>query len=335
MSRLRLAIIGCGAVIEQRYIYALRKLKWIPTTLIDPSPERRKSVASLLGGQFREAARATEIADDFDAAVVSVPHALHEPLCVELLTRGKHVLVEKPMAATSVACTAMNAAAEKGNARLAVALMRRQAPALAWLKDALDAGAFGKLMKFTIREGYEYNWPLTTDSMWRKEQAGGGVLMDTGAHTMDQIVWWFGEPNEIEYFDDADGGVETNCLIHFRWTNGLSGEVELSRTRTLTNALMLKTGKGKLSVGITGSGLKADEAMLNFASKTKGKPPFPAVLSPELFVSQMETFHTYALGRDAKVVTGMDGARSVALIERCYASRKRLDLPWIPYQRTA
>jgi predicted dehydrogenase len=318
-------------VIEQRYVYAFKKLKWMPTTLIDPSPARRKSVGGMLGGSFIEAGRALEVADSFDAAVVSVPHALHEPLCVELLKAGKHVLVEKPMAETAASCAAMNAAAAEGNAKIAIALMRHQAPSLQWLKAALDAGAFGKVSRFSIREGYEYAWPLTTDAMWRKEQAGGGVLIDTGAHTMDQVVWWFGEPSEVEFFDDSDGGVEANCLVKMRWPNGMEGEVELTRTHTLPNAVKITAEKGKLAMGITGTGATGDAAMLDFQAPA-GKPPFAPIGGPDLFVGLLSNFDEYAQGKEsANVVTGKEGARSVALIERCYAGRKRLDLPWIPY----
>jgi predicted dehydrogenase len=332
IDTLRLAVVGCGAVIEQRYVHAFKKLKWMPSVLIDPSPNRSKSVAGMLGGRFAEAGRALELAEAFDAAVVSVPHALHEPLCLELLRAGKHVLVEKPMAETADSCARMNHAAGEGGARIAVALMRHQAPSLRWLKAALNADAFGKVKRFTIREGYEYAWPLTTDAMWRKEQAGGGVLMDTGAHTMDQVIWWFGEPDDIEYFDDCDGGVEANCLIRMHWANGLEGEVELTRTRVLSNTIKLTAEKGRLSLGITGTGVTGDEAMLGFASPL-GKPPFAPIAGPGLFVHLLSNFNQYAQGRDdANVVTGEQAARSVALIERCYAARKRLNLPWIAYQ---
>lgn len=328
----RLAIVGCGAVVEQRHIPVLEQLGWAPAALIDPSAERRRAIAALLKVPPAESEEVLALTDLFDTAIVATPQGLHERICVELLRAGKHVLVEKPMAHTEAACAAMNRAAAQGGAKLAVALFRRQAAAGRWLKEALQAGAFGTVRRFKIDEGYEYNWPLTTDSMWRKEQAGGGVLMDTGAHTMDLVIWWFGEPDDVEYFDDADGGVEANALVRMRWASGLTGEVELSRTRTASNSVTLECEKGTLTLSASGNNLvPSSRAMLAFKSPEFKRPPFRATNWMEMFRAQLIHFSAYIRGQPAHVVPGEEAARSVALMERCYAVHERLERPWIHY----
>lgn len=331
----RLAVVGCGAVIAERYIGAFSRSNWAPAVLIDPSQERRREIAGLLKSRPEEASSASAVLDKFDAAIVAVPHQLHEPVCVELLAAGKHVLVEKPMASSISACDAMNAAARNSGAKLAIALMRRQSKSGQWLKDAISAQAFGVLRKFVIREGYEYAWPLASDSMWRPAQSGGGVLMDTGAHTMDQIVWWFGTPDEIEYFDDNDGGVEADALVRMRWKSGLEGVVELSRTRRLSNALHLHTDRGVLTMGMAASDVVGDNQMLEYASPRVGNPPFGSAISADFFITQMNAFADYIAGKDANVVDGEEGAKSVALIAQCYSVRRPLEMPWISYTRSA
>jgi len=320
-------------MVEQRYTPTLKRLKWKPTALFDTSAERRRSVAKLLGIRPLEAERPSEALDSFDAAIVAAPHAMHEPLCVELLRAGKHVLVEKPMALNAASCAAMNRAASQGNGRIAVALQRRQALGTRWLKEAIAAAAFGRLCRFTIREGFEYSWPLTTDTMWRKKLAGGGVLVDTGAHTMDQIICWFGVPSTVEYFDDVDAedGVEVNCLVRMRWLSGLEGEVELTRGRLLSNQLKLYTEKGELSLSMSGNFLQGSPGMLVYRSTHIGAPPFKVISWADLMLVQLVQFRAYASGESANVVTGDAAAQSVELIERCYAKRQRLEKPWIHY----
>lgn len=332
MSRnLRLAIVGCGAVVEQSHASALRRLNLCPSVLIDPSAGRRRSIAGLFQQPVAEYERIEDATGFFDAALVAAPHAFHAALCSELLAAGKHVLVEKPLAASSEEAGAIIRAAKDAKGRLAVALMRRQTRASRWFKSALQADAFGTLHRFVIREGYEYSWPLTTDSMWRRAQAGGGVLMDTGAHTLDQIVWWFGEPADVEFFDDADGGVEADCLIRMRWDNGLEGEVELSRTRRLSNAVTLTAAKGQVTLACLGSEVSGDAAMLSYRDPEIGGPSFASQSVEQLFQEQWTAFISYVQGHMANVVSGEDAARSIALIEKCYAVRKRLDLPWLSY----
>ncbi len=328
-ARPRLALLGCGAVTEKRYALSLVAQKWTPTVLIDPSTERRRVLAEALGAKPVEAARASDVLDEFDAVIAALPHALHEPLCVELLRAGKHVLVEKPMAPTSTACAAMSQAAADGGAKLAIALQRRQSKAGQWLKEALEAGALGKPQRFVISDGSEYAWPLASDFAWRKESAGGGVLIDTGAHVMDQVIWWFGVPDSFEYYDDSDGGVEAEALVKLRWASGLRGVVELTRTRPVSNMVTLHTDKAKVQLPTVGDELRVTGA--KFSSRKLGKPPFPEASSQDFFDRQLVEFECFLRGETAVMASGDEGARSVALMERCYASRRRLDHPWLAY----
>jgi predicted dehydrogenase len=328
---IRLAIVGCGAIVEERYVPALRRMRWLPTALVDISEKRRHSVVDKLGTSAIQADQAKDCLDAFDAAIVSVPNALHAKLCIELLRSGKHVLVEKPMAINVNDCAAMNRQAVDSGRRLAVNLPRRQDLCTRWLKEALEKNALSKPHRFTIREGHEFAWPLTTDALWRKEQAGGGVLIDTGSHTLDEVIWWFGEPIDIDYYDDADGGTEANCLIRMRWQSGLEGEIELTRTRTLSNSLQLECESGWLSLKVHTGEFRGSPGMLDYCSPRLGKPPFRAIDPVSQFRDQLAQFQAYIRDGLANIVTGEEAARSVALIKRCYALRRRLELPWIHY----
>ena len=52
---------------------------------------------------FTELSQALD-GNDFDAAVLMVPHHLHHDMAVQCLSAGKHVLLEKPLAHTVKAC---------------------------------------------------------------------------------------------------------------------------------------------------------------------------------------------------------------------------------------
>jgi predicted dehydrogenase len=331
IARPRLALLGCGAVTETRYVLSLAQQQWTPTALIDPSPERRAVLARALRAKPVEAANAMDVLDSFDAVIAALPHVLHEPLCAELLRAGKHVLVEKPMALTAVACAAMNRAAREGQAKLAIALQRRQSKAGQWLQEALGAGALGAPRRFRIRDGGDYNWPLASDFAWRREAAGGGVLIDTGAHVIDQVIWWFGEPDDFDYFDDDDGGVEAECLVKLRWNSGLEGDVELTRTRPVQTLLTLTTDSAKLQIPTVGDEIRILQGVAKYVSPRLGKPPFAPASSQDFFDRQLVEFARYINGEPAVMASGEEGARSVALMERCYAARQRLDLPWLAY----
>lgn len=240
----RIAIIGCGAVTEKLHLPALAALGINPALLVDTNLRRAQNLADTFN--------ASSVGDDyrpyvgkFDAAIIALPHYLHAPVCIDLLRHGVHVLVEKPMALTTTECDAMIAAAVEARRVLAVGLMRRFIPAAQWVKAAIDAGVLGPIELFDFQEGSEFRWPVASGFFFRKETAGGGALADTGAHTLDLLLWWLGDVSSFDYYDDSYGGVEANCKLHLTLASGARGVVELSRTRKLRCTAILRGRRGR------------------------------------------------------------------------------------------
>jgi predicted dehydrogenase len=78
-----------------------------------------------------------DLPGEVDLAIVAVPNAMHEPVSVDLLTAGVHVLVEKPMARTVAECDRMIAAARSTGALLAVGHDFRHFPIARFARDLL------------------------------------------------------------------------------------------------------------------------------------------------------------------------------------------------------
>jgi predicted dehydrogenase len=268
---------------------------------------------------------------EFDAAIVASPHHLHAPICVDLLRRGIHVLVEKPMAMTAGECHDMNAAAEEGKAVLAVGLMRRYQQNIRWAKAVLDAGVLGSIESFDFQEGSVYGWPVASGFFFRKETAGGGVLMDTGAHTLDLLLWWLGDVVSFEYYDDSYGGVEADCKLHLMLTSGASGVVELSRTRDLRNSAILRGKRGEIEVGLGNRKYvsASSKEILAYSDGTVKSDPEVKQLFRDLYVSQLKDWLRAIETGQVPCVAGTEAARSVRFIEACYARRQEWKLPWV------
>lgn len=330
-SALRVAVVGCGAVAELAHLPALAKLPEVRVTvLVDPNRERRERLAR----QFNVEHTSAELAgrfDLFEAAIVAVPHALHAPIGVQLLARGKAVLLEKPMATSVAECEMLLRAAEQSGALLAVGLMRRFYRAHQFVRRLLIEGALGKIRTFDFQEGFIYNWPVASDFFFRKETAGGGVLMDTGAHTLDCLLHWLGDFAEVEYRDDARGGVEANCLLKLRLQNGATGTVELSRTRQLRNTAIIAGERGSVEVSLGGNHLKwiVGEPPLQLAGTVEppGRNP-PTQGYIEVITEQMQDFVAAVREGRAPAVDGRSGMAAIRLIEACYRQRQPWVFPW-------
>ncbi len=328
----RLAIIGCGAVVDYHQIPSLRRLGWLPGVLVDPSPARTELVARNMGSAGRGVVKAadwTTVAQQFDAAIVAAPHAFHGSLGIALARAGKHVFMEKPLATSTADCEAMIAAAEASGTALRVGLLRRYLHAARWVKALLDAGVLGEINRFNAREGFVFNWAISSPASINPATAGGGVLMDTGAHTLDLLLWWLGDIAGVSYRDDSEGGVEADCVLECRLNSGATGRVELSRTRDLRNSMRIEGTAGWIEVHLSDNKiLGGSENALAFVHDGIAANKFPQQRFPDLFDAEFRDFLTSASGIGSPGISGREAARSVALIERCYLARERAVVPW-------
>lgn len=321
IKKLRIAIVGCGAVVEQFYIPALKKAGVNVTAFIDLDVDRATQFAKKFkaksGNDFNN------LVNDFDAAIISLPHFLHAPISIDLLNKGKHVLVEKPMALNINECDSMISAAENNQKVLAVGNFRRNYKNGIWLKNLLQSGELGTITGFSFIDGCIYSWPVKTDSFWKKEKAGGGVLFDTGAHTVDQFVYWLGEAEVLEYKDDSFGGVEADCFIKLRTQSGTEGSIELSRTRNLGAEAIIETQKAKITIGLTEPYIEITPS----AAATTLKIPIQSYVS--VIKDQIINWCDGIVNNGDKYVSGNEARKSISIIEECYKNKKQWELPWI------
>src|SRR5690606_14242172 len=123
---------------------------------------------------------------------------------IDLLRRGVHVLVEKPMATTLADAEEMVRVAGETGQALAVGFFRRFNPSLRLLKALLESGWPGRPRRFEVEGGGMYYWSAATLGNMRRDLAGGGVLIDFGSHMLDLLFALFGEPAEVlDYRDNA------------------------------------------------------------------------------------------------------------------------------------
>jgi len=333
----KFALVGCGAMTEHRHLPALgHRHDREVVALVDHNKARAGQLATRFGVPHVLTAYRDLLNLDIDVAIVVLPNYLHAPVSIELLTAGIHVLVEKPMALSVAECDQMVQAAETGHAILAVGLMRRFLHAGRFAKWAIDSGLLGDIISFDIREGLIFDWPLTTDFFFHAEMAGGGVLIDTGVHTLDQMLWWLGDVKSFEYSDDNYGGVEAECELHIRLASGVTGIVELSRTRNLRNTAIIRGERAEIEVALGKNALTCRFLKSLVQIRGQGAPCEPGAPAEQSQVDLIVAEHddlieAIRIGR-SPAVPGVEGRRSIALIEECYRARRPLWLPWVATQ---
>ncbi len=176
----------------------------------------------------------------FDAVVIATPNNTHALLATEAISRGIHVLCEKPLATSYADARHVAEAAVEANLTTMVPFTYRYMPSNQWVKRLIDDGFIGRPHHLGLR--YFTSFGRNSEYSWRfdEEVAGSGVLGDLGSHWLDMASWLVGEIVEIgattEHMVDRDlrpdGSPyvqgEDSALITVRYANGANGILQVS-----------------------------------------------------------------------------------------------------------
>jgi predicted dehydrogenase/nucleoside-diphosphate-sugar epimerase len=236
--------------VQLLHLPAMQALNWVDGSLaLDVSAEslsRLRSIDSRLEtrqGDYRQIFSESDLASQFDAALVSLPNGMHAEAVERALSAGLPVLCEKPLGMTAEECIHLEKVAEKSEKTLAVAMVMRFVPGLLAMRNALESGLVGEIVEVDAEDGSPFSWDSDSGGYFTK--ANGGVLLNMGVHYLDLLGWLFGSLEPISYQDDAEGGVEANFEYRFRARSALV-RLEVSYSRNLRNSICVKGTEGVL-----------------------------------------------------------------------------------------
>ena len=228
---LRIGVIGLGFM-GSTHLQALAKLPVARVVAVMSRNEKRLSGdlsdaggnLNIAGGRmdfsgYRKYRSIEQILDDgdIDAVDICVPTHLHEEITVGALERGKHVLVEKPMALDGPAADRMAEQAEKLGRVLMVAHVLRFFPEYTRLSELIRSGRLGEIRSAIFRRRTAV--PTWGDWEFDRGKSGGGVY-DLLIHDVDMALHLFGVPEAISAtgHEDLRGGLD-NIIAQFHYEN--------------------------------------------------------------------------------------------------------------------
>ncbi len=331
-SPLRILVVGCGAITQ---MFHLPVLGGMEDFRLDALVDFQLTEAKKLARQYKipSAYKSIEEIPDgaFDAAVIATPPASHACLTEQLLNRGLHVFVEKPMAINAVQAQSMIATAEKAGKILSAGYFRRLFPSVRLLAKLLtDSSRWGEVIEFDAQEGSFFDWPSVTLGSMRKESAGGGVVIDTGSHLLGQTLSVFGNPvgtQVLSYQDDSFGGVEADAQMRLSipWAGKtVEGTARLSRIANLKNQISVKTACGTFCLGST----QREEVFFtpnNGSPEVRWSATSTQEKSPTIFDAfrrEMEDWRDAIRENRQPLLSAESALETVRLIDQCYARQK-------------
>ena len=327
---LRVAFIGCGAVVEKSHLPALVQVKNLIATVAIDYNETQLTTLSEQYQILHSGTNIEKFTDQFDLAVVATPSASHYEITKTLLDQGKHVLVEKPLSSEYQQACDLVDLAKKANLTLGVSLVRRYLNHYKLFKTLLDSEIIGAIKSFNVEEGGIFNWPVQAESFYQKNKSGGGVLIDTGAHLLDACIWWLGNYATVQYSDDSLGGVEADCQLNLTMESGATGVITMSRVRGLQNSIHVIGEKGILTMHLITGEITLDlngssTSLQGRAVQREGSNNYSTVdLFSKQYRKMVSRIYTDR-DNDIGLVTGEQSLESIRLIEACYTERQQSD----------
>lgn len=331
MSKIRVAIVGCGAIAQRRHIpeYAANPNVEL-VAYADPVTERAQKMADLYGGKSYDSYEKMLEAEKVDAVSVCTPNYLHAPVSIAAANAGAHVLVEKPMATTKEEAEQMIEAARKNNVYLMVGHNQRLMPPHVKAKELLDSGKLGKVLTFRTSFGHAgpEGWSVDGRSSWffRKEEAAMGAMGDLGVHKSDFIRYLLAdEVVEVAGFigtihkEGTDVDDNSTCIL--RMKSGAIGTLVASWTQYKggDNSTVLWCEKGVMKIGT----VHGDEVIVELTNGTVETYKVGAMATNEKQVPSgvIDAFVESIVTNTPPTISGEEGLRSLNVILAAFESQ--------------
>ena len=244
------AVVGLGHIAE----YFLKGLRDSPTvavtTLVSGDPvkaarlARRYGVPRVVGYDQMDSLR-----DDItvDAVYIATPVSTHRQLTERGAAAGKHVLCEKPLAATAADAVAMIAACRAAGVVLSVAYRCPHDPMHVRARELVRSGALGRVLRIESAYGIKLGGGWRTDPAL----AGGGSLYDVGIYCLNAARYLLGEdPVRVSHAQAVrdERGLEREVQWTSEFASGAKAVCTSSYVREMADTLRIVGERGWLQL---------------------------------------------------------------------------------------
>ena len=235
LERVNIAIVGCGGMAQQ-YLSVYRDIPWVTVrACVDISLETAERTASMLHSDVATAEFTAALGPDIDAVIINTPNHFHREQAIAALNAGKHMLLQKPLAANLADAEAIAEAARRSDRISGLYMSYFDQPLVHDLRDLLMSGALGKPVHYYARLMHKGGLLLSQEALngrrnWRASarETGGGCFIQLAVHYIHLFRYLSGtEAADVTAF-------ATNLL-----SPGIEGEDLASAVITLNSGALV------------------------------------------------------------------------------------------------
>jgi len=307
MKKLGVAVIGAGfwGRNHARVFTELEETELL--AVCDINAERAKAVAKQFGVKaYTSTAKMLKI-KDLDAVSVCTWSTSLAKEALKALKAGKHVLVEKPMAANSKQAETLIKTAEKEGLHLSVGFLMRFIPGLQHIRKAVESQEIGEIVCATAKRVSE--WP---------ERIGDvGVVKDLAIHDIDVMRYLFCSDPIAVYAKTGNmrhKKFEDYAHIMLTFERGKNAFIEANWLTPYKTRVLVVTGSRAIA--------KLDYITQELTIETAEKTVQPRIPWQEPLKLELQHFARCVLGKEKPFITGLDGLKALKIAEAALKSSK-------------
>lgn len=231
----KIAIVGAGLIGKSHSEAILANVECKLVAVCDVDEEKANEIAQKHGAKCYTDYKKMADEVEMDAVILNLPHFLHCEVTVFFLEKGINVLVEKPMANTIEECDKMIVASKKSGAKLAVGHVQKYYSAVQEVKKIIDSKKYGKLCMMTETRNVNYVTEKRPKWFLDKKLAGGGIVMNYGAHTLDRMMYVTGqkvtEVHSITSNPVSEHNIDVDVQLLLKFTGDVSAAITFCGNR--------------------------------------------------------------------------------------------------------
>ncbi|WP_273213561.1 Gfo/Idh/MocA family protein [Helicobacter rodentium] len=272
-----------------------------------------------------------ECGDKIDIVSILTPSGCHAQNTLEVAPYKKHIIVEKPMALTLEDADKMIESCDKFGIRLFIVKQNRYNLPVQKLREALEAGRFGKIVMGSVRVRWCRDNAYYKQDSWRGTWAqDGGVFTNQASHHIDLLEWMLGDVESVFAKSRtalSDIETEDTGVAVLRFKNGALGVIEATtatRPKDLEGSLSLLGEFGSVEIG----GFAVNEIkhwnFTNAMESDKEVMEKYSVNPPNVYGFGHKEYYLHVvdsiLNGTKALVDGLEGRKSLELIVAMYES---------------
>lgn len=266
-----------------------------------------------------------------DFVAIGSPSALHAKQGIAAARCGLHVITEKPLDVNTREADALIAAAGEAGIKLGVFFQDRFKADLIRVKEWVDAGILGKPILADARVKWYRAPDYYQESRWRGTLRldGGGALINQAIHTVDLLLWMFGEVVAVQALKKTAFHrieAEDTLVALLEFANGATGALQAATSvfPGYPRRVELTGSEGTLIIEqdrLLAANLRKPPANWQCEGNDQNASSFsPAVSDIRGHQAALEDFIHAIKADQSPRCSGVEGRRSLVLVEAIYAA---------------